>query len=214
MSEAFLKYLKEDKLVIQDPRISECSYCYYHYKYIVKDKPCPKREKSTIQLNEWSYAIKKGMPEKNKVHCLGWRLDTPEYHTQVAEQERPPLAEVEHEPEFVNILPEDNFISRYFDFATNLNDAYPEYHFMAAVVIISSLILRKIILELNVDYYPNVYSILVGKSTSARKTAALDLMKKIIGSSIWFFPDELANGLHLEGAIIHFTDFRYMKRKY
>jgi hypothetical protein len=30
----------------------------------------------------------------------------------------------------------------------------------------------------------------------------------------WFFPDELANGLHLEGAIIHFTDFRYMKRKY
>lgn len=186
--ELFLQSLKENKLVLEDPRVSDCSYCYFYTKYIGKDKPCPERELSVIPLSKWSYALKTQMPDKNKYHCTGWKLDTPAIHT----LDRPPLAEVEHEPEFVNILPEDNYISRYYNLATGLNDAYPEYHFMCATTIISALIQRKIILELTTDYYPNVYAILVGDSTKSRKTTALDLMRKIIGNAIHFFPDEFS----------------------
>lgn len=133
-------------------------------------------------------------------HCLTWRL-TELSITEIKKrlgltanlpEDEPPLAEVEHEPEFVNILPEDNFITKYYNLATGMNDAYPEYHFMCALVIMSATIQRKIVLELNNDYYPNVYSILIGNSTTSRKSTALNLMKKIIGKSIHFFPDEFS----------------------
>jgi primase-polymerase (primpol)-like protein len=84
--------------------------------------------------------------------------------------------------EFKNVLPDDHFVSEYLDLATELTDAYPEYHFMTALSLLSTAVDRKI--QINVTptpLFPNIWTLLLGKSTVSRKSTALDIGETILG---------------------------------
>lgn len=88
------------------------------------------------------------------------------------------VAEVKHEPEFENLLPKDHLISKYMEINGELTDAYPEYHFVSALFMLSLLSKRKV--EINVSphkIYPNLWFFIVGLSTVSRKSTAVKLAK-------------------------------------
>ncbi|TGC07018.1 DUF3987 domain-containing protein [Methanolobus halotolerans] len=109
------------------------------------------------------------------------------------------MPNISNEPESVensvedNILPidiellkecigEHNFIIDFIDYVDLATDAYPEYAFQNAVMILSTIVKRRLRLNLAVGpVYPNIWSINIGLSTVSRKSTvfalALDLLE-------------------------------------
>jgi hypothetical protein len=85
------------------------------------------------------------------------------------------------EPEFKNVLPEDHYISRYIEYCKSLTDAYPEYHFVSALQQLSVVVNRRLFINLRPEgFYPNLWNINVGNSTTSRKTTALRISNRAL----------------------------------
>lgn len=151
------------------------------------------------------YSINKKIPDpipterlKNRREFENIVKDTPSYTTPSLTIPPKPedIAEIEHESEFFNILPPENAISKFFNYGTDLCDAYPEFIFLCAIVAISAIIKRKLIMKLRhkpkEPFCPNIFGILMGLTTKSRKTTAIDIMEAIIERLIYKYPDEMS----------------------
>jgi putative DNA primase/helicase len=84
-------------------------------------------------------------------------------------------------------LEEDNFIMEYMSYATKMSDAYPDYHFALGVTILSIAAWRKFYVDLSIGkIHPNIWAILLGESTSCRKSTALKLGEDIVRNVFGF----------------------------
>ena len=78
-------------------------------------------------------------------------------------------------PDFTLNLEPDNFFSQFMAYGQEVSDAYEEYWFAGAVNIVSVLIDKRVVIStLQGDYYTNFYLDILGPSTLARKSTAVD----------------------------------------
>jgi hypothetical protein len=77
-------------------------------------------------------------------------------------------------------LEEDNFLMQYMSYASKMSDAYPDYHFAMGITLLSIAAMRKIHMDLSIGrIYPNIWCLLIGESTTSRKSTALGLGQKM-----------------------------------
>ena len=80
-------------------------------------------------------------------------------------------------------LEDSNFMTRYMVYAKTTSDAYEEYHFASALVLLSVAADRQIVISMkHGDIYPNIWIFPIGDSTVSRKTTAHKLCKLILKS--------------------------------
>ena len=78
-------------------------------------------------------------------------------------------------------LPPTNFISKYVACMSNMSDAYPEYNYAAAMMILSTLTNRKAVVKMQQGViYPNLWMFCLGGSTTSRKTTAMNRAKDFL----------------------------------
>jgi len=71
-------------------------------------------------------------------------------------------------------LEADNLLSQYVEYASSMSDAYQEYHYAAALFMVSTAIERRVVLKLRQGkIHPNLWIFILGDSTISRKTTAL-----------------------------------------
>lgn len=78
-------------------------------------------------------------------------------------------------------IPENDFVEAYKDYAMQISDAPAKYQELMALSIISTILGRQVYLKYGVyNLYPNLYIVLIGKSTVMRKSACLNMAKYIL----------------------------------
>lgn len=78
-------------------------------------------------------------------------------------------------------LEESNFVRRYHDYCSSITDAYPEYHHAGALTLLSFAADRKVSMRLkNGVYYPNIWCLCLGQSTTSRKSTALGYVADLL----------------------------------
>jgi len=78
-------------------------------------------------------------------------------------------------------LEEDNFLMEYMSYASKMSDAYSDYHFALGITILSIAAMRKFFMDLSIGQInPNAWCLLLGESTSSRKSTALNLGQRIV----------------------------------
>lgn len=86
-------------------------------------------------------------------------------------------------------LEKDNILMEYMSYASKMSDAYPDYHFALGITILSIAAMRKIHMDLSIGrIHPNAWCLLLGESTTSRKSTALnlgqDLIQKVFGHGL------------------------------
>lgn len=78
-------------------------------------------------------------------------------------------------------IDDNNFIMKYIRYASQLTDAYPEYHYATALSILSVITKRKVVCKLSIgNIYPNIWIWALGLSTYAKKSTAMRLGKNVL----------------------------------
>jgi len=78
-------------------------------------------------------------------------------------------------------LEQSNFVSKYMEYAKTTSDAYEDYHFASALVLLSVAVDRQIVVSMrHGDIFPNIWVFGIGDSTISRKTTAHKLCKLIL----------------------------------
>ena len=90
-------------------------------------------------------------------------------------------------PKFSINLPPDHFITRFIGYGTAISDAYRVYWFMAAFFILGVVADKKLMFKTSMaTFYLNVWIYLLGDSSLARKTTAVqkafDMLKAVLGA--------------------------------
>ena len=104
-------------------------------------------------------------------------------------------------------VPENHFINQYVKHHVEKTDAYPDYHYMAALTLLSIAADRTVIIPIkNVGgaVYTNLWSMCLGKSSFSRKSTALNSVKYIAGANGNFH--SLPGMFSTEGLIEAFSD--------
>lgn len=77
-------------------------------------------------------------------------------------------------------LEDDNFIMRYADYVCELTDAYHEYHYASAFMLLSMIANRNAVMKLRIgDIYSNLWCFILGTSSISRKTTSMKFAKKL-----------------------------------
>ncbi len=106
-----------------------------------------------------------------------------------------------------NRLPESHFISRYVNHWTSRNDAYPEYHYCAALALLSILADRKPRIDISNmmnPIYPNIWILELGQTSHSRKSTAMQPVKRLAGASPRYRP--MFHSFTPESLIEHLSD--------
>jgi len=78
-------------------------------------------------------------------------------------------------------IPDNDFVESYKNYALQITDAPAKYQELMALSIIATVLGRQVYLKYGVyNLYPNLYIVLLGKSTIMRKTACLNIAKHIL----------------------------------
>jgi hypothetical protein len=96
-----------------------------------------------------------------------------------------PLPKVKYHKLDIN-LSSDNFISKYTSYWSKMTDAYPDYHYAAALSILSTIADRKLYFDnANGRLFTNLWCMLLGKSSIARKSTALSKISDMLDGSCY-----------------------------
>lgn len=96
----------------------------------------------------------------------------------------------------------DGFIQEYIHYASGITDAFTEYHYVAALMIISSLVERQKFINLNQEIiHPNLYVFVLGLSTSSRKSASVKIMNRLMQTNGWGALRYLPSSFSYEGFV-------------
>jgi len=106
-------------------------------------------------------------------------------------------------------LPEDNYITLYMRYGSTLTDAYPEWHFMAAVSQLAVVADRKLVIRLaQGDVYTNVYFVGLGDSTVSRKSTSMRIASTIM-TALDLEEKRLPNSFSPEAFIEQMADLQH-----
>ena len=78
-------------------------------------------------------------------------------------------------------IPNNDFVEAYKNYALQISDAPAKYQELMALSVIATILQRQVYIKYGVsNLYPNLYIVLIGKSTIMRKTACLNIAKHLI----------------------------------
>jgi DNA-binding HxlR family transcriptional regulator len=85
-------------------------------------------------------------------------------------------------------VPEDHFISKYVAHMTDKTDAYPDYHYAAALTLLSIAADRRVYTHIKNtgEIYSNLWFMCLGQSSFSRKSTALNMVKIVAGANSSF----------------------------
>jgi hypothetical protein len=84
-------------------------------------------------------------------------------------------------PKFECRLPDDHFIQRFMAYGADVSDAYPDYWFAGGIFSLAVVADKKLKIVLKQGtYYPNLYIMILGKSSLSRKSTAADKMEAML----------------------------------
>lgn len=76
-----------------------------------------------------------------------------------------------------------SFVDRYFEWASGLSDAPPQYHQLCGFVVLSAVLSGNIHIESSIgDIVPNIWAMILADTTMTRKTTAMDHATDLIES--------------------------------
>jgi len=88
-------------------------------------------------------------------------------------------------PKFECHLPKDHFIQRYMAYGYDVSDAYSDYWFAGGLFALAIVANKKIKIVLRQGtVYPNLYEIILGKSSLSRKSTATDKTESML-DTVW-----------------------------
>lgn len=86
-------------------------------------------------------------------------------------------------------LSRGNFIVKYIDYWKTRTDAYNEYHYAAALSLLSIAADRVMVYKLaSANIYTNIWMMCLGKSSISRKSTAVNTTELVLGSGDWLKP--------------------------
>ncbi len=160
------------------PSDNHPSFAIYRPSYIAVDfhEPGNSSKWKVYTLKELAEALKIELPRSKKPE----KVEVTNIKEEDEEEEEETFYNADIPPIVVR-LPENNFVTRYIEMAKRRTDAYPEYHFAAAIAILSRIADRKLYLELlHETIYPNIWIWTLGDSTLSRKTTAMKIAKNLV----------------------------------
>ena len=81
----------------------------------------------------------------------------------------------------LDVLPDDNLIKKFVEFYSELTEAPDEFLLTAIITDLGAMIGNKAWIEQSIaKIYPNIWSVIVGKTTAFRKSTALNLAKQML----------------------------------
>jgi len=84
-------------------------------------------------------------------------------------------------PRLRNDLEPDHFISQFMEYGATTSDAYQEYYYSGALVLLSMATCRKLVIKIKQGkIYPNMWCFNLGPSTISRKTTAMAQMEDML----------------------------------
>jgi hypothetical protein len=96
-----------------------------------------------------------------------------------------PLPEAKYHTLDIKLSP-DNFISKYVNYWSKMTDAYGDYHIAGALSILSTIADRKLYFDnANSRLFTNLWCMLLGKSSIARKSTALSKISDMLDGSCY-----------------------------
>lgn len=103
-------------------------------------------------------------------------------------------------------VPADHFISKYVAHMVDKTDAYPDYHYAAALTLLSIAADRRVYTHIkNTGYiFPNLWIMALGQSSFSRKSTALNTVKFVAGANTAFH--SCPGMFSTEGLIEAFSD--------
>lgn len=94
--------------------------------------------------------------------------------------EAKPVVEDTSAPKFENHLPDDHFLSQYLRYGYDVSDTYTEYWYVGGLYILAEVSDKMLKVDLRqMTIYPNLYVMVLGKSTTSRKSTALGKTRDI-----------------------------------
>ena len=88
---------------------------------------------------------------------------------------------------FECLLPKDHFLQRFMAYGYDVSDAYCEYWFAGGLYTLAVMADKKIKVVLRQGtVYPNLYEVILGKSSLARKSTAVDKTEALL-DTVWPF---------------------------
>ena len=103
-------------------------------------------------------------------------------------------------------LPNYNFIKMFVDYITGIKDSYPEYAFQNGLAMLSTIVMRRVFVQLNgEDVFTNLWLLSLGLSGYARKSGPITISERIVKNGVGaiFLPaDTTPEGLIAEMADI------------
>lgn len=85
------------------------------------------------------------------------------------------------------------FIDKYVEYASKKTDAPTEYHYAIALSLLSTVTCRNYIADFQHGMmYPNLWIILLGKSSLDRKSTAMNIGKKLLPAAVRRIPEEFS----------------------
>ena len=75
----------------------------------------------------------------------------------------------------------DSFLDIYQHYAEEVTDASPDYHAFMGLVTLASVVGNRVFMPWgDTNIYPNMWVILIGKSTLDRKTTSINISKRLL----------------------------------
>lgn len=105
---------------------------------------------------------------------------------------------------FESRLPEDHFISQYMKWGYDTSDTYSEYWYVGGLWILAEVSDKMLRVELRqMTIYPNLYVMVLGKSTTSRKSTALGKTRAVWRAAK---PEAKTTGVPTDSSPEAFTD--------
>lgn len=200
LSKTFYDGIHKSEYIARNYR-GECPKCGYEYEFYDNENIIPINPIPNIQINVAYSAedIKRRQEEKDEKKKEEKSDITEEEIDEIIEKQRILLKEIYDNSINIKIRPllkDDNIIMVYMNYVGTLSDAYPEWHFAAALSLLSILADRKIRMKLSIgEIFTNIWIIGLGDSTISRKTTAMtaaDGIASLIGIKYKRLPDSFS----------------------
>ena len=103
-------------------------------------------------------------------------------------------------------LPKDHFLQSFMAYGYDISDAYPEYWFAGGLHALAVASDKKIKASLTAsDIYPNLFEMILGKSSLSRKSTAVDNTEEVMEDVLHFIDSKVPTEFSPEAFIEHMS---------
>jgi hypothetical protein len=105
-------------------------------------------------------------------------------------------------------LPKEHFLQSFMAYGYDISDAYPEYWFAGGLHALAVAADKKLKATLTAsDIYPNLFEMILGRSSLARKSTAVDKTESVMDNVLHFIDSKVPTEFSPEAFIEHMSHY-------